>query len=220
MTAQHQRSPLRSGSPAILQTRTVSTTTRTIETGNQTRLGSPTLRLRGAHTTSQRTVQWANDVVDNEGLGRKKSKGMFLLPRLPASSAESLLDAGLYDCLNRLFDTPRLTFMFFSPVCCIYHRPKGIDESSDESSSESSSSDESDSDYEGGRRRIPSGDNEGKGHRCNGHRHDHGGRGRKDCDDGKKKRKEKRRPSPNAYERMPKYKPRSAEPGQGGNAGA
>ena len=46
------------------------------------------LRLRGAHTqieleddgeggTKRRQrIQWAEDVIDNEGLGRKKSKGM------------------------------------------------------------------------------------------------------------------------------------------------
>jgi protein phosphatase 1 regulatory subunit 11 len=35
------------------------------------------LRLRGAHNpNNRRSVQWSEDVVDNEGLGRKKSKGM------------------------------------------------------------------------------------------------------------------------------------------------
>lgn len=33
------------------------------------------LRLRGAQR-NDRTVQWAENVVDNEGLNRKKSKGM------------------------------------------------------------------------------------------------------------------------------------------------
>jgi hypothetical protein len=33
------------------------------------------LRLRGRHEPDGRTVQWADDVVDNEGLGRKSSKG-------------------------------------------------------------------------------------------------------------------------------------------------
>ncbi|MBE3048072.1 hypothetical protein IMZ48_37305 [Candidatus Bathyarchaeota archaeon] len=35
---------------------------------------APILRLRGAHT-SRRRVQWTEDVVDNEKLNRKKSKG-------------------------------------------------------------------------------------------------------------------------------------------------
>ncbi|GAK63339.1 uncharacterized protein PAN0_003c1543 [Moesziomyces antarcticus] len=53
---------------------------------------------------STRRVVWTEETVDNEGLGRKKSK-----------------------------------------ICCIYHKPKAFDESSDESSSASDSS-ESDSD--------------------------------------------------------------------------
>lgn len=50
----------------------------------------PVLRLRGASTDSdsaieegsarRRRIQWAEDVIDNEGLGRKKSKGMLRLP--------------------------------------------------------------------------------------------------------------------------------------------
>lgn len=36
---------------------------------------APILRLRGSHT-SRRRVQWTEDVVDNEKLNRKKSKGM------------------------------------------------------------------------------------------------------------------------------------------------
>lgn len=34
-----------------------------------------TLRLRGASHANGRSVQWVEDVVDNEGLGRKSSKG-------------------------------------------------------------------------------------------------------------------------------------------------
>jgi len=52
-----------------------------------------TLRLRGGPRNGPR-VAWNEDVVDNEGLGRKKSK-----------------------------------------ICCIYHRPRRFDESSDEESS-------------------------------------------------------------------------------------
>lgn len=36
-----------------------------------------TLRLRGANQGERRSVQWAEDVVDNEGLGRKSSKGWY-----------------------------------------------------------------------------------------------------------------------------------------------
>lgn len=63
-----------------------------------------TLKLRGAQSKKQQSkakVAWDEDVVDNEGCGKKKSK-----------------------------------------ICCIYHKPRRFDESSDESSD----SDASDSD--------------------------------------------------------------------------
>ncbi len=106
-------------------------------------------------TSTRRRIQWAEGVVDNEGLGRKKSK-----------------------------------------VCCIYHAPKGIDESSDESSSDSDS--DSDSGDDGAAR--PAG---GKKKACgHGHGHNHGSGGK-----GKGKGKEGGRArSPNAYEKMPKVK--------------
>ncbi|KAK3397200.1 type 1 phosphatases regulator ypi-1 [Sordaria brevicollis] len=150
-------------------------------TQTQTETSAPAiLRLRGAHSNG-RSVQWRSDVVDNEGLGRKKSK-----------------------------------------VCCIYHRPKGVDESSDDSSSSSSSDSDSDSEPDQDKR-ITSGGGGGGGsggRRSHNHSHDHGeggcshdhGRGRKHGGD--KGNKRERRPSPNAYEKMPKYKPKD-----GGGAG-
>jgi len=119
----------------------------------------PVLHLRGAvRSPGERTearVQWAEDVVDNEGLGRKSSK-----------------------------------------VCCIYHAPKPIDESSDESSSDDSS-DESGND-DGGARPVG-----GKRHE-HGHRHDHdhahdGGHGKRGKGKGRAR-------SPNAYEKLPRVK--------------
>jgi len=56
------------------------------------------LRLRGGPRRIRRRVAWDEDVVDNEGAGKKKSK-----------------------------------------ICCIYHKPKRFDESSDEDSSDSDS---------------------------------------------------------------------------------
>lgn len=122
------------------------------------------LRLRGAHDASsttptrthRRQITWAEDVVDNEGLGRKSSK-----------------------------------------VCCIYHKAREFGESSsedDSSSDDSSDSDSggSDSADDGGARM--SGNRRG---RKSGHDHKHGD----DCNHAKGKRK----PSPNAYEKMPKY---------------
>lgn len=43
---------------------------------------APVLRLRGAETSkrTKKRIQWAEDVIDNEGLGRKSSKGMLSLP--------------------------------------------------------------------------------------------------------------------------------------------
>ena len=69
-------------------------------------------------------------------------------------------------------------------VCCIYHAPKGIDESSDESSSDS---DDSDSGVDDGAARPAGG--RGRGHEGHGHGHGKG---------------EARKRSPNAYEKMPK----------------
>lgn len=83
-----------------------------------------------------------------------------------------------------------------SKVCCIYHAPRGIDESSDESSS---SSDDSDSDSrDEGSARPPRREGHNHGHNHDhGHGHSHGS--------GKGKGKGRAR-SPNAYEKMPKAK--------------
>lgn len=109
--------------------------------------GAPRGDEQGDREESEgRRIQWAEDVIDNEGMGKKKSK-----------------------------------------VCCIYHAPKGIDESSDESSSDSDS--DSDSGDDGAAR--PS-------RRGRSHDHDH--------DHGHDKRKVKRKRSPNAYEKAPKPK--------------
>ncbi|KAH8811881.1 type 1 phosphatases regulator ypi1 [Xylogone sp. PMI_703] len=142
-----QRAPPASGSQSQIESspRIVSTAPR-----------QAVLHLRGARRTSEddgepssgsnrRRIRWAEDVVDNEGLGRKSSK-----------------------------------------VCCIYHAPRPIDESSDESSSSSDS--DSDSGDDGSAR--PS-----RKEKC-GHNHNH--------DHGKDKASRKRRPSPNAYEKVPK----------------
>ena len=111
---------------------------------------SATLRLRAEPEDSQR-VRWAEDVVDNESMGKKSSK-----------------------------------------VCCIYHKPHTPGDSGSES--ESSSSDE-DSEPDLSRARK-AGSGKGKGGK---HEHGH------DCEDGKGGGKGKeRKPSPNAYERLPK----------------
>ncbi|KAH6683215.1 type 1 phosphatases regulator ypi-1 [Halenospora varia] len=150
MASTPSRSYLQNSAQASTSTTSLSSET-PITTTTSTQ---PVLHLRGADREARRTrIQWAEDVVDNEGLGRKKSK-----------------------------------------VCCIYHAPKGIDESSDESSSDSSS-DESGNDDGGAR---PSGSGRGRG---DGHGHKGHGCG-KDGKDSKKGKERKR--SPNAYEKMPK----------------
>ncbi|KAI4106200.1 MAG: hypothetical protein L6R37_002287 [Teloschistes peruensis] len=119
--------------------------------GSQTLLQSPalpeplpTLRLRAEGTATARPrIRWAEDVVDNEGLGRKRSK-----------------------------------------VCCIYHPPGEIGESSssDSSGSSSSSNDSDFSNDDGGARMTNS--QRGKRRKDNGHQHneegcaeDHGAEG-------------------------------------------
>ncbi|KAI8889471.1 hypothetical protein K501DRAFT_320396 [Backusella circina FSU 941] len=104
------------------------------------------LRLRGdMNSRNPRAIRWANDVIDNEHMNKKKSK-----------------------------------------ICCIYHRPRAVGESSSESSSSDDSDSSSDSEHE----------------RCSNHDHKH-------------KPKKKRNPrdvSPNAYERQPVYKDRPQPP--------
>lgn len=59
-------------------TRPAGSGSRTMEASPQTivRLNAPsgTLRLR-AQPAERRHIQWAEDVVDNEGMGKKSSKG-------------------------------------------------------------------------------------------------------------------------------------------------
>lgn len=73
------------------------------------------LTLRGGHTRSQR-VAWDEDVVDNEGCGKKKSKSEFV-------SHSRVLCRDLV-------------------VCCIYNKPRRFDESSSEDDSDSDSKSE------------------------------------------------------------------------------
>ena len=121
------------------------------------------LRLRGAHETTspsriRRRITWAEDVIDNEGLGRKSSK-----------------------------------------VCCIYHKAREFGGSSSED--DSSSDDSSDSDSDGGGSDSPDDGGARMSGNRRGRKSDHGHKHGNDCNHNKAKRK----PSPNAYEKMPKY---------------
>lgn len=90
-------------------------------------------------------------------------------------------------------------------VCCIYHKPREVGESSSESSSDSSSDDDSDDTNDDGaarptiRKAKQGSDKHGHGHEHDDHNcHDIGGRGAK-LTKGKGKKV-----STNAYERQPK----------------
>ena len=154
------RTLLREGSHVtVVEQDDVSAQTNSASTG--------TLHLRGGPRDRPRVV-WDEDVVDNEGLGRKKSKS----------------------ACNRTDETDRERLTLFL-VCCIYHKPRQFDESSDENTSgtESSGSDSADA--------RPSREYR---HR---HRHAHDG----ECEaDPHKERDDKRRDGSddrNAYEQIP-----------------
>ncbi|KAL4947663.1 phosphatase inhibitor-domain-containing protein [Aspergillus filifer] len=131
---------------------------------------SGTLRLRAEDQTPAghdeapaRHIRWSEDVVDNEGMGKKSSK-----------------------------------------VCCIYHKTRPVGESSSES--ESSDSDSSDSD--GGSKNGNGGGKRDCKHQS--HEQDET-QGSSDCSwahDGHshgRERNRQRKPSPNAYEKVPRH---------------
>lgn len=175
---------------------TLPTTPTATMTITQTSTSTPVLRLRATSPapSPRPRIQWAEDVVDNEGLGRKSSKGLL------SSTSHSLL------CI-------RLTQRTF-PVCCIYHAPHPVGESSSESSSDSDSSD-SDSDEgdddkariggEGKAKRRKHLHDHGDGDDGCGHEHDGGGGGK-----GKGKASRGKRKA-NAYEMVPHVKAKSTE---------
>ncbi|OJZ87919.1 hypothetical protein ASPFODRAFT_43532 [Aspergillus luchuensis CBS 106.47] len=139
--------------------------------------GPATLRLRAAdepaanrpemNEGTSRRIRWSEDVIDNEGMGKKSSK-----------------------------------------VCCIYHKSRPVGDSSSESESSDSSTSNSDTDSDGEaachRRtghRPPTG--QGEDYASSGQRHPSNREGRT-CRSSHRTRRTKRKPSPNAYEKMPK----------------
>ena len=88
-----------------------------------------TLHLRTTRQTGPR-VAWDDDVIDNEGFGKKKSKSKFFF--FP-----------FFQNLSIEFSSKCFSSTIFISVCCIYHKPRRFDESS---SSDDSSSDSDDSD--------------------------------------------------------------------------
>lgn len=84
---------------SITQTQTITQIQTDSPNGPSRTIETATLRLRGAHDPAESrrqgrrgpTIRWAEDVVDNEGLGRKSSKGsccydLKFLSALPARS--------------------------------------------------------------------------------------------------------------------------------------
>ncbi|KAG2112169.1 phosphatase inhibitor-domain-containing protein [Suillus cothurnatus] len=115
-----------------------------------------TLRLRGQPRKTRQRVAWDEDVIDNEGSGKKKSK-----------------------------------------ICCIYHKPRRFDESSEEESSGSDS--DSDCQHSSCPRQRRTRHPEGDGHSD--------GRATRDAPNkGVIHEVEEAGSSGNAYERAPKTK--------------
>ncbi|KAJ5129207.1 uncharacterized protein N7515_005246 [Penicillium bovifimosum] len=131
-----------------------------------------TLRLRAEEaptntseeSSSSRRIRWSEDVVDNEGMGKKSSK-----------------------------------------VCCIYHKARPVGESSSEESSSSSSDNDSDSGDD--RRTARSGPARRRRSRGRELHSEHTSEPGEECcseGHGPKQKAKRRKPSPNAYEKMPK----------------
>lgn len=74
-----QQQETRGGDAGVQSSRTadVPTGSRT-QTEPQAEPQAPILRLRGAQRNRGPRVQWAEGVVDNEGMGKKSSKGVSL----------------------------------------------------------------------------------------------------------------------------------------------
>ncbi|MCJ1383041.1 hypothetical protein MMC17_006154 [Xylographa soralifera] len=156
--------PLHTGSSTTLDS-SAATATRSPARRGPVPIG--TLRLRAA-SAPRRGIRWAEDVVDNEGMGRKSSK-----------------------------------------VCCIYHKPRPVGESSSESSSDDDDSSDSDTDSgaDGGAARKKAGTEDGAGG-AKGHQHAEG------CAHAKERGKKGGKRSGNAYEKM------KTKPSKGGGGGA
>lgn len=160
---------------------------------------SGTLRLRGENNVAPpgisntgRHIRWSNDVVDNEGMGKKSSKGKWAAP--PKKKL--------------LIVCHHISHWLLYIVCCIYHKPRPVGESSSES--ESSDSSESDTDSEPDRDQTsPSSSHRAlrqSGQSSNENTPEENfERGHATCCAKHHGKKDKRRkPSPNAYEKMPK----------------
>ncbi|PIL35321.1 hypothetical protein GSI_02046 [Ganoderma sinense ZZ0214-1] len=147
-----------------------------------------TLRLRGAVRRRQRVV-WREDVVDNEGAGKKKSKSESPLPSLLSSASH----ARPLSCSHPL-----------PAVCCIYHKPRQFDESSSSESSDSDSEPDSDA---AARRRCNHDHDHDHDHNHDGADSGHNTASRNEEGGGVVHELESDEEDANAYERRPRRKP-------------
>ncbi|KAF2479969.1 phosphatase inhibitor-domain-containing protein [Neohortaea acidophila] len=84
--------------PANSGTATPTTTQTIVQTDAGPSIPIPALRLR-AEPEEQRRIQWADDVVDNEGMGKKSSKVccIYHKPKEPGDSDSSDSDSSSED---------------------------------------------------------------------------------------------------------------------------
>lgn len=164
-----------------------------------------TLRLRAVPAES-RHIRWSEDVIDNEGLGRKKSKRNVPLLLLPQRKHPPPIDlfrraalvGGIWSLLLTTYS--RL-------VCCIYHKTREAGESSSEDDSGSDSSSDSgresdDGNLDDGRARMSRETKRENGRLGHGNHNDECGHcGGEGSSVGKGGVRKKRR---NAYEKAPK----------------
>lgn len=172
------------------------------------RLANSTTQQQGEQRASGRRIRWGEDVIDNEGMGKKNSKGKggftasLTFPDYQAITCQLFPLLPSFSKISANYNNHEYT------VCCIYHKSRALDESSSESDSSSSDTGDSDIDVCHGSARRQCSHEHVDGH------HSHSNK----CDPEpsshhprRSKRKSKRKPSPNAYERVSKNAKRRSE---------
>ncbi|KAI9729498.1 MAG: Type 1 phosphatases regulator ypi1, partial [Candelina submexicana] len=197
-------------------------------------VGILTLRGAAAPEAERRRggVRWAGDVIDNEGMGRRRSKGSFHIHSVFSRVLfqlffgwEGAIETEGFKDKEKVGMSPRAYYSEIASrraegerrgcrhfwwnfgVCCIYHKPCAVDESSDESSDSSSS--DSDSEDGSSAARGSGGARRSEGDQQHSHGREgvcsasHGGNSAGGCTV-KGKGRGARMKSPNAYEKMPR----------------
>lgn len=186
-------------------------------TAFQNTRAQPTLRLRGEDTSdsvaarpsSRRRIRWSEDVVNNEGMGRKSSKGVFFVGAClqcepPPRGRGKIWRPRIRRISLTIFG---FSLIIYLAVCCIYHRNRAIGESSSESESDSSESSSSDTDSDRGVK-----DKKHNAHHYHQDPRQHDGRNILEHggptiprDESSHIKSQAKKRTPNAYERMPKH---------------